>query len=226
MSDIRAYQLHPGGTPERMQILLREATSSANNRNPHTRLQPSDWRGARLYTLKRYQDSFCSGLHQGFNDKAPVWYSHAGQNFRNERYCDEVHSSIEHTGWYCDVHQDSKARGIVANLPHGRYISGYELSDSEQRVYFPEIFSCEVDAARMADEHARIVADGDRDYDEKFQAASELSETIERIEVRLCECFALRNNKKFKGVRAEIVRSIITIRKGRETLESDFAGVL
>lgn len=162
---IQAYQISKGGTPARMAILRMIAADSENNRNKSTKLQPGDWRAARRWTLYNYASAYYSGINQGFDGKSTVWYSHQGEQFRNERDTGEV-LSLRHTGWYTDNYQDGLSIGIIASLPHGRYIAGYRWTDNDERVYFGEIFNNENDAARMADEHARVFAESCRDNDE------------------------------------------------------------
>lgn len=169
---IQAYQLHKGGTYARMAILRMVAADSAGNFNPHTRLRPGDWRGARHWTLKGYEAAYGT-LSPGKNGSEAVWYCHTGESFRNERYCDEIARSINHTGWFCDIYQNGKARGIVAGLSHGRFIAGYELSDSGERVYFDTIHMDETDVALMADEHARVIADQSMEYSKQNQECEE-----------------------------------------------------
>ena len=69
-------------------------------------------------------------------------------------------------GWYTDSYQDETAVGIIASLPHGRFIAGYRWTSNDERVYFGEVFANEDDAARMADEHARVFAENCRDSEE------------------------------------------------------------
>lgn len=162
---IQAYQLRKGGTPVRMAILRMIAADSVNNRNESTRLQAGGWRGARKWTMKNYASVYCAGLRQGFNNQSPVWYSHQGEQFRNERDACEV-LRMRHTGWYTDSYQDDTAVGIVASLTHGRYITGYRWTSNDERVYFGEVFTNEDDAAYMADEHARVFAENCRDNED------------------------------------------------------------
>lgn len=159
---IQAYQLRKGGTPARMAIFRMIAADSANNRNESTRLQPGDWRGARHWTLGIYEAAYCAGLDQGFNNGTSVWYTHQGEQFRNERDAADV-ARLSHTGWFSDSHQDETAIGIVASLTHGRFIAGYRWTSNGERVYFGDVFTDEEDAARMADEHARVFAENCRD---------------------------------------------------------------
>ena len=162
---IQAYQIRKGGTPARMAILRMIAADSVNNRNESTRLQAGDWRGARNWTMKNYAAAYCSGINQGFDGESPFWYSHGGEQFRNERDACEV-LRMRHTGWFTDNYQDETAVGIIASLPHGRFIAGYRWTSNDERVYFDEVFTNEDDAARMADEHARVFAENCRDSEE------------------------------------------------------------
>ena len=127
---IQAYQLRKGGTPARMAILRMIAADSANNRNQSTRLQPNDWKGARRYTLGNYTEAYCAGINQGGKE----WYSHMGEQFRNERNADACNGGPDHSGWFTDSEGYDKAVGIVASLTHGRYIAGYRWTSNDERV--------------------------------------------------------------------------------------------
>lgn len=109
-------------------------------------------------------------LGRGANAGTPVWCTHAGEYFRNERFADEVCRKIGHKGWYTDDFCDSTIRGIVASLPHNRFIAGYYWSENGERVWYPEIFSDDTDAASMADEHARVAAESEREFQEEENA--------------------------------------------------------
>ena len=159
---IQAYQLRKGGTPTRMAILRLIAAASVNNRNESTRLQAGDWRGARDWTLRSYAAAYCSGINQG---GAGQWYSHGGEQFRNERDASEV-VRLGHDGWFTDSYQDETAIGIVASLPHGRFIAGYRWTSNDERVYFDDVFTDEIEAARMADKHSKVFSENCRDGEE------------------------------------------------------------
>lgn len=137
-----------------------------------------------------------TGLSQGFNGtgaaRVPVWYTQDGPQFRDERFCDDV-ARIDHRGWFADADGYETVRGIVARLPHGRFIAGYLMSSNNERVYFPDVFDDESEAAHMADEHARIVAESEREYNERWQEAREVEEETETALHRLRECIALRH---------------------------------
>lgn len=219
---IQAYQLRKGGTPARMAILRMVAADSANNRNESTRLQPGDWRKARSYTMKTYVDAYVHGIHQC----AGQWYTHGGEQFRNERDAGDISDYVRRNtggGWYTDVYQYGLAIGIVASLSHGRFIAGYRWTDNDERVYFPGIFSDAETAARMADEHARVFAEDAREDSERAQAAMQLQDENENALIRLRECIALRHRQCMGYVRDEIANLIEQIRANRKRLTGEFA---
>lgn len=220
---IQAYQLREGGTPARMAILRMIAADSIRNVNPKTRLAAGDWKGARHYTLGRYAAAFGT-FHQGVGQ----WYSQDGEQFRDERYADTVSGAhIGHKGWYTDDTDCSEtARGIVSRLTHGRFIAGYYLTMNDERVYFPEVFADETDAAQMSDEHARVIGEQESEHAARFNAAQKLESSIEDSLERLRECLALRHRECMSYVREEIAELCATVREARKTLASEYAGVM
>lgn len=217
---IQAYQLRAGGTRARMTILRMIAADSVRNRNESTRLQPGDWRGARHYTIGSYAAAY-GCFSQGGSD----WYSHAGEEFRDERDAHTIYPRLER-GWYTDGDCHEAAIGIVARLSHGRFVAGYRWTSNDGRAYFGEVFTDEIDAARMADEHARVFAESAREGDEQFRAAQAVETRLEESFKRLRECLVLRNRSCMDYARDEIRELIQAIRSDRDTLRNDFAGVL
>lgn len=215
---IQAYQLKAGGTRARMAILRMIAADSVNNYNESTRLAPGDWRGARRWTMYGYESAYSNGLDQGFNgregNKTPVWYSHGGEQFRNERDANDIVHSLDN-GWFTDSDQSETAIGIVASLPHGRFIAGYRWTSNDERVYFPDVHDDENDAARMADEHARVFAESAREDSERFDAMQN-AEEVTYVCARLRKYLPARN---VTVTLREEVRSIIEeLRDARNTL--------
>jgi hypothetical protein len=197
---------------------------------------PADWRKARSWGFHNWQAAHGAGLSRGYNgeglSRTPVWYSHTGPNFRNERKADECEGGPNHNGWHTE-HDGTTSKdgfglawGIVARLPHGRFIAGYQWGDNDERVYFPEVYTEEREAARAADGHAESFAEVCREDSERFNAARELESDIEEKLDRLRECLALRNSKApclTTDYRDEAQDLIQEIRKARETLAEDFA---
>lgn len=208
--------------PRRLAI-LKKSFADALAKYPQHRAK--SWRDVRYATF----DS-CDGqsLHQGLNGKEPIWYSQGGEQFRREWFCDEVPDGprINHTGWFCDPDQDSKARGIVALLPHGRFIAGLVYTMNDERVYYGTLYDTARDAALSADASARVYAEEESAYQEKWQAARALEEDNETCFQRLRECLALRNNPCFAALRDEARELMETIRANRETLATEYKGVL
>jgi hypothetical protein len=183
---------------------------------------PDNWREARRYGFHNAAAAYAT-LDQGSNDDRPVWYCHTGPEFRDERYADEVYSGIRHKGWFTDAQMYDVARGIVGRLTHGRFIAGYELSMNDERVYYPDVFDDETDAARAADEHARIIGEQESDYARGFQEMQELESEIETRAQGLARSFALRNNARFPDARDEVREMAAEIREMRERLTDEFA---
>lgn len=218
---MQAYQLNKGGARARLAILRQMARESLNNRNEATRLHPDDWKGARRYTLSSWRNAYCAGIHQ-----APgQWYTHGGEQFRNERDAHDVmreagrHRAIDHTGWYTDTECNEKAIGIVASLPHGRFIAGYRWTSNDERVYFPEVFTDEEEAARAADDHAERFADGAREDDARWNAMQEAEWQAEKLGNEVQRLFLIRNNPQctdLPGLRRDLRAAIEELRAARD----------
>lgn len=160
--------------PRRL-AMMREDFASHSARYPHCPecAKPRDWRGVRGSTLQGVRDYF--GLPSiGSSDGTPVVYGfkRRAMPVRFIRYCDEVRNTrVEHAGWFTDDECDEKARGIVGALSHGRFLAGYAWSSNGENVLFCDrVYSDESEAARMADEHARVFADQAREDSERFNA--------------------------------------------------------
>lgn len=208
--------------------MLRDAFANHGVKYPHcpVHAKPKTWRDIRGTNHKSVH-AYCGALVQGFNgtgkNKTPVWYCHTGPQFRDERFADECERGPAHEGWFSDTDYSEKVRGIVGRLTRGRFIAGYEWTSNGERVYFPEVFSDEGEAANMADEHARIYAETCMADSEKQDAARELeTETADKLQ-RLRECLVLRHEACMHYVRDEIADLIAIIKTNRETLRTDYA---
>lgn len=220
---IQAYQLRKGGARARMAILRMIAAESENNRNEATRLRAGDWRGARSYRLDSYESAY-GALDQGMQDKTPVWYCCTGEQFRGEKFADECEGGPDHRGWYTNADGTSyrdgsgKARGIVARLTHGRFIAGYHWGDNDERVYFPEVFTDESDAARAADSHAESFADTAREDSERFERMTRAETAAQDAIDELRDVRALRRMGRRDS--DDVREAIQTLREAREELET------
>ena len=101
------------------------------------------------------------------------------QPFTRWKWCDDV-ANIKHTGWFCDEYCDSKIRGIVANLPHGKYLAGWSTGEGmASEVDYSYIYDDIKDAAYAADSMAEYAAEQEREYQEE-QAELEREEELNR----------------------------------------------
>jgi hypothetical protein len=176
--------------PRRLEM-MRKDFAEHGAKYPHCpeHAKPHSWRDVRRTTFKGFAGYF--GLaDQGFNTdsrgkREPIIYAHHPESFAVRRIRD-AHEIIDsgHTGWYCDDDCYALCIGIVASLPHGRFLAGYRLSESGEHVlYLADIFDDEDSAARCADSLAEHYAEREREYNEKWREASDLDDTIaEKIE--------------------------------------------
>ena len=202
------------GAPRRLAHLR----TSAQRHNEKFPAHSATWKTMRYATFKS-----SVGLSQGRQFGASVWYAHDGEQFPREVYADACLSGIRHEGWFTDSYQDEKARGIVARLPHGKFLAGCEWSANGERVYFPEIFDSETDAAHQADGHAESFADACREHDAKYREAQNLQTEAEDMAHQLAEKLALRNDLRFPDAREEARELLTELRELRECLQNDFA---
>lgn len=76
--------------------------------------------------------------------------------------------SLGHRGWYCDEFQDSTIRGVVFRLPRGRgFLAGWSMGESMASAMSYTIHDTAKEAARAADEEARIAAEREREHEER-----------------------------------------------------------
>ena len=145
-----------------------------------------------------------------------MWYTHDGAAFPRETYADLCANGPDHRGWFTDDDCEDKARGIVARLPHGKFIAGYEWSCNDERVYFSDMFDDEDDAAGRADSHAESFADACREHDSKFREAQRLQTEAEDLAYELAQKLALRNDARFTSARDEARELLTELRELRE----------
>ena len=93
------------------------------------------------------------------------YLSDAGQPFTRWDWCDEISGArIRHTGWWTDEYCDSKIRGIVVRLPHGRFMAGWSMGEGMASSLDPDVYDDIIDAARAADSIAETAAEREREY--------------------------------------------------------------
>lgn len=190
-------------------------------------------------TLATLQKHGGKSIDAGFNTdsrgrREPVFY-YFGEMLPERRADDVDKYGIRHNGWYTNEHGETcrdgsgLAWGIVVELPampgypDGRFLAGYRWGDNDEGVLWPELYADEMDAARMADEHARIFAEIEREENTKFNAARDIESDIDDALHRLRECLAMRHRACLAYVRDEIRELCETIRDKRETLATEYA---
>ena len=206
------------GAPRRL-ACLRTSAQRHNEKFPSG--SAATWRTVRYATL-----THPGGLRPGSNGDTPIWYADTGPAFHRETYADLCAEGPGHRGWYTDVDCSVTARGIVVRLPHGKFLAGYECDDNGERVYFPEIFDSETDAARRADGHAESFADDCREHDAKYREAQNLQTEAEDMAHQLAEKLALRNDQRFPAAREEARELLTELRELRQRLRDEFADFL
>lgn len=78
------------------------------------------------------------------------------------QWCDEITSSIQHTGWFIDDIQSDKIRGIVLRLNHGRgFLAGWSMGAGMASVLSVDIYDDELSAAYAADSMAEYAAEAE-----------------------------------------------------------------
>lgn len=90
-------------------------------------------------------------------------------------WADNVVSSINHTGWFCDDHGDTKIRGVVFRLPADRgFLIGWSMGEGMASVIETgTIYDTKVIAACHADALAAQAAEDEREYQATQEELSE-----------------------------------------------------
>jgi hypothetical protein len=214
--------------------LVQLKNAAAYTNAPDVLLPPSlrfsDWRAARVETFRTLSPELSQGFNSSNGDagpKTPVWYSHAGEIFRDEQNADRVarragSRSIEHTGWFVDSHQEGTIRGIVARLSHGRFIAGTLSSENDERVYFDAVYTDALEAAQAADSEAQHAAEREREYNDRRDAAQDLATEIAETEREIAELFPMRHHAR---ARRELVAAVETLRTKRAELENEYSDI-
>lgn len=118
---------------------------------------------------------------QGAHSGRGFYLEDAGQPFTRWQWADDV-VSLRHTGWFCDEYEDEKIRGIVARLPHGRFLAGWSMGEDMASEVDGHIYTDETSAAYAADSMAEHAAELERDYQEEENAKREAEQA--RIDSR------------------------------------------
>lgn len=129
----------------------------------------------------------------GFNDNKPVITSF---NVKSLPVRFVIEAKVDHNGWFADCEGTGDRgliQGIVAALSHGRTLAGYRNTDTGDHVlYCDEVFTGD-DAHRMADEHARVIAEQEQEHDAKFRAMCHAEGLVESHTTDAQDAIAARN---------------------------------
>jgi hypothetical protein len=174
-----------------------------------------------LYAVKLSKQSrqFDAGTD---TNGALYYFADRNAPVRYTKYADELCCAIEHTGWFCDPDQNEKCRGIVGAISHGRFLAGYELTDSGRKVFSPKTYDCEYDAAHAADEEARIYAEKEYEYQEAWSEGSRLNDLIEAKKADICDYWPARTTRRVRSDISEIIGDIRTFEKELANLAKRF----
>ena len=123
---------------------------------------------ARKRELRRVCGNYYHAPKPNSNNGRGFYLGGTGQPFTRWQWADEVDGArIDHRGWFCDDECDQTIRGIVAALPHGRYLAGWAMGEQMAASIGATVYTDAVEAAQAADEEARIAAEREREYRQK-----------------------------------------------------------
>lgn len=151
------------------------------------------------------------------------YHSRAGiDGLHRVEYADDISGAgIRHNGWFCDAGQDQTIRGIVVRLTHGRMLAGWSMGEGMYAsIECDEIFTDEIEAARYADGLAESAAESEREYQERWCAAQELSDAAQEAQEQIRRLWSARHNE---AVRELICACIVTARDSREQLINELS---
>lgn len=168
-----------------------------------------NYSGPTLYTSTRIWQKPLTGAT---NPDGMKWIEDPETAFRLVKTCD--------TGWYLDREfMDETVHGVVYQLPHGRFIAGYAdpHNDGPACLDVTTIHDNESDAERMADEHARIMAEHESEYQEAWRAGSRArmiradataaARQWKEDARAVCELFAVRHKVPGRGAMRSLIRA-------------------
>lgn len=131
--------------------------------------------GSMVDRLKRAKERFTGAYYHApkpGNDGRGFYLSEtSGMGFNLRwQWADDIDSSIEHTGWWCDDYQDQKIRGIVFSLAHGRgWLAGWSMGEGMCGEIEYYIYADAESAALAADSIAESMAEKEREYREESE---------------------------------------------------------
>lgn len=209
------------GAKHRLQALRADAAKLAANphRNMHVAANPN-WR---IVRYRKFSDKYPRACMGRIGPDAVITAFAAHHlPVRDVRDCGDV-IRMRHTGWFTDEGCQEYMLGIVCRLTHGRFVAGYRWTSNDEYVIFVgEIFTDEDDCARMADEHARVTAETEKEYDIRWNAAQRLQSLIEDKTRDVSDWFPSRDNPR---IREDIRDTLADIRAFQRELSDDYSDI-
>jgi hypothetical protein len=209
---MKTHDILQAGSPHRLQIFRAEAAKLGNM--SHRRLLPTTWRTARYSKLSGDHGAACMGR----NDNRPVItaFSESALPMRWVKNADDM-IHLKHRGWFTDIEGLESTRGIVAALPHGKFLAGYVWKVNDEHVLFLDIHDTPEDAAHAANRHAKRFAEYTREDAERFEAMILAEFDVEEKTPALQRALLLRKHSHLGG-RDRARDAVDALRKARETL--------
>lgn len=192
---LRNYDNLRGGSRARLAKMRRYADDWNNNPKRSTRI---NWRSALAHGI----GSIKSDAHGGTSGNYSAIPTSVLDGLRDIGDAADIIPSMRHTGWYADDLQDELYVGHVWQLPSRDgeecYIAGYSERDSGYTMLCAsngrlETFDDAADAARAADGLAERNAEREREYQERWRAATDLDDDIS---AKLAELQSIRRDWK------------------------------
>lgn len=184
--------------------------------------QPRDGMGhaAHALSLARGMTEAPAPIYGGMPGRS---YPDTDSAFRSTTPAHDVSGGPDHNGWYTDpfgdVFRDGSGLcfGVVCQLPgkggRARYVAGYQFGgvdggptldlttvyESESTGWHGDTPDAMTDAARAADELARIAGEKEREYQTAWQAGSQWAGELETVETTRRETLALLKENRESG---------------------------
>lgn len=214
----RAYRIARRSS---LQFFEQQAANKARRRS--SQYPCTDGPGAAVKALEKARQKLASGksVYGGLPGKR---YPDTDSAFRSTTPAHDVSGAgIDHNGWYtdpfCDVFRDGTGLcfGVVCQLPgkggRARYVAGYQFGgvdggpdldlstvyESESTGWHGDTPDAMVDAARAADELARIAGEDEREYQTAWQAGSQWAGELETLKETRRETLALLKQNRESG---------------------------
>jgi len=149
------------------------------------------------------------------------------------------------TEYYADEYGHQTIRGLIMRLPHNRgFLAGHTMGERMSSGVGPDIYAEESDARRAAECEAERIAESEREYSERWSAATELTDDVEQLLADIDDARAehsaaiyarqraddgahfLRFGNAARDLRESVAEMCEQVREKRDTLATEYKGVL